>query len=310
MAGGTYGVRVWTAMWIVYLVWGSTYLAIKFSVDSLPPFPMLTIRFVIAGVLLLAWCSRKGLPWPSRRQWLDAAIIGTCLASLGNGGVAFAETRIDSGLAALIVAVIPLWIALISRLFLGERLATRGVVGIAVGLVGVAVLVDPTGASTRDLVAAGVVLCGSLGWAVGSLYATTTTRTDDPLVGVGMQMLCGGAVLAVMGAGQWSDVHPSTVSGKSLLALAYLVVFGSIVAYTAYGWLLHHAPASLVATYAYVNPVVAVVLGTLFASEHLTVPTVIGGAVIVVAVVLIVTTRPGARQTAAEPALEPARKAA
>jgi drug/metabolite transporter (DMT)-like permease len=310
MVGGRNGVRVWIALWIVYLVWGSTYLAIKFGVDTLPAFPMLAIRFLVAGTILFAWCARRGLPRVSRRQWFDAAVVGVCLAAFGNGGVGFAETRIDSGLAALIVAVIPLWIALLGRVFLGERLSGRGVAGIAIGLAGVAVLVDPAGASAHDLVAVAVVLGASFAWAAGSIYATTTTRTDDPFVGVAMQMLCGGLVLAAMGAGQWSRIDPATVTTKSLLALGYLILVGSVVAYTAYGWLLHSAPPSLVATYAYVNPVVAVLLGTLFASERLSVPKVIGGAVIVAAVMLIVTTRPHAPPVEAEPPLESVREAA
>ncbi len=310
MAAASFGPRVWSALWAVYLVWGSTYLGIKFGVATLPAFPMLAIRFFVAGAILLGWCARRGLPRPTRRQWLDAAVIGTCLAALGNGGVAFAETRIDSGLAALIVAVIPLWIALIGRVFLGNRLSRRGVVGIAVGLVGVAVLVDPAGASAGDLVAAVVVLGGSFAWAAGSIYATTTTPTDDPLVGVAMQMVCAGAVLAAMGAGEWSRLDVSAVSTKSLLALVYLILVGSVIGYTAYGWLLHNAPAPLVATYAYVNPVIAVLLGTLLAGEALTVSTLIGGAVIVAAVMLIVTARPAAQPVEAEPAVEPVREAA
>jgi drug/metabolite transporter (DMT)-like permease len=308
MTGGRYGTRVWSALWVVYLVWGSTYLAIKYADESLPPFPMLCLRFLLAGALLFAWCACKGLPRPTLRQWRDAAIIGILLASFGNGGVAWAETRIDSGLAALIVAVIPLWIALLDRVFLGGRLTARGWVGIAIGLVGVAFLVNPTGASTRHLAAAAVVLLGSFGWAVGSIYATRAARTDDPLLGISLQMLVGGAVLAVMGAGQWSRVDLGAVTAKSWLSLAYLALVGSVVAYSAYGWLLQHAPPSLVATYAYVNPVVAVLLGTLFDQEQLTGRTLAGGAVIVVAVALIVMAKPKAVE--AEPALEPLRRAA
>jgi drug/metabolite transporter (DMT)-like permease len=306
MAGGSYGARVWTALWIVYLVWGSTYLAIRWADATLPPFPMLAARFVVAGTLLGLWCLRKGLLRPTWRQWRDAAVVGVCLASFGNGGVGWAETRIDSGLAALIVAVIPLWIAVLDRVFLGGRLSGRGIVGIAIGLVGVAVLVNPT--ASGELAGAGVVLCGSFAWAAGSIYATRADRPDEPLLGIAMQMLCGGIVLAAMGAGQWSRVDFGAVSTRSWLSLVYLVLVGSVLAYTAYGWLLHHAPPSLVATYAYVNPVVAVLLGTLLANEALTGRTLAGGAVIVVAVMLIVTAKP--RAVEAEPAAEPLRDAA
>src|SRR4051794_4614503 len=308
MTGGQHGARVWAALWVVYLVWGSTYLAIKWADESLPPFPMLSVRFLLAGTLLFAWCARKGLPRPTVRQWRDASIVGTLLASCGNGGVGWAETRIDSGLAALIVAIIPLWIALLDRVFLGGRLTGRGWVGIAIGLAGVAVLVDPSGSSRRQLAAAVVVLLGSFAWAVGSIYATRSERTDDPLLGISMQMLAGGTVLAVMGAGQWSRVDLGAVTGKSWLGLLYLVLVGSVLAYSAYGWLLHAAPPSLVATYAYVNPVVAVLLGTLIDDEALTARTLAGGAVIVVAVMLIITARPA--RVAAERGLEPARRAA
>src|SRR5215218_3690092 len=212
MAGGArYGARVWVALWIVYLVWGSTYLAIKVAVDALPPFPMLAVRFLLAGGILFAWCARRGLPRPTRRQWVQAAIVGTCLAAIGNGSVAFAETRIDSGLVALLVAIVPLWIALLERAFLGRGMSGRGVLGIVVGLGGVAFLVDPWGASARDLVAALIVIGGTLGWASGSLYASRTDRLDDPLLGVAMQMLAGGAVLAIVGAGEWGQVDPGAV---------------------------------------------------------------------------------------------------
>lgn len=306
MTGG-HGARVWSTLWIVYIVWGSAYLGIKFADESLPPFPMLSARFGLAGLLLFAWCSRRGLPRPTLRQWRDAAIVGVLLTSCANGGVAWAETRIDSGLVALIVSVIPLWIALLDRLVLGGRLMLRGWAGIAIGLAGVASLVNPGGGS-RHLTAAAVVVCGSFAWAAGSIYATRTPRTADPLLGVSMQLLTGAAVLAAMGAGQWSQVDLGAISAKSGIALAYLVLAGSILAYSAYGWLLHHAPPSLAATYAYVNPLVAVFLGVALGNEHLTARTVAGGAVIVVAVAVIVSSQP--QTGAAEPALEPARRTA
>jgi drug/metabolite transporter (DMT)-like permease len=309
MAGTRHGVRVWTALWIVYVVWGSTYLAIKWGAESLPPFPMLGVRFLVAGALLFAWCSRRGLPRTTRRQWAAAAVVGTCLAAIGNGGVGWAETRIDSGLAALIIAIVPLWMAVLDRVFLGGRLPLRGIVGVAVGLAGVGFLVDPGGASSPDLAAAALLILSSLGWAAGSIYATRAPRPADPLAGVAMQMLMGGLVLCAMGAGQWSRVDVGAISTRSILSLAYLILIGSLIAYTAYGWLLHHAPPTLVATYAYVNPVVAVALGALLANESITRHTLIGGAVIVVAVVLIVTAKPKREPVAAEPEL-PARQAA
>ena len=312
MVGSKLGARVWIGLSLVYVIWGSTYLAIKLGVDTLPPFPMLGVRFLLAGAILFAWCARRGLPRPTRAQWGAAAVVGALLPGIGNGAVGWAETRIDSGLAALIIAIIPLWMALLDRLFLGRRLSARAAVGIAVGLGGVAYLVDPTGASSGDLVAAVALVFSSLAWAAGSLYATRSPRPADPILGVAMQMLAGGLVLSVMGAGQWSHVDLGAVSSASLGGLAYLIVVGSIVGYSAYGWLLQNAPSSLVATYAYVNPVVAVLLGAAFAGERVTAHTLVGGAVIVVAVALIVTAKPRARkpQPAAEPALAQACEAA
>jgi drug/metabolite transporter (DMT)-like permease len=314
MAGGAgpLGARVWTALGLVYVVWGSTYLAIKFGVDSLPPLPMLGFRFLVAGAILFAWCARRGWPRPTRAQWAGAAVVGALLPGIGNGTVGWAETRIDSGLAALIIAIVPLWIVVLDRLFLGRRLSARGVVGVAVGLGGVAFLVDPTGASTRDLVAALALVGSSFAWAAGSLYATRAPRPADSLLGIAMQMLTGGVVLCAAGVGQWGDVDLGAVTAKSAGGLAYLIVVGSIIGYTAYGYLLQNAPPALVSTYAYVNPVVAVGLGALFAGEQITLRTLAGGLVIVVAVALIVGSKqkPRPEPVQAAPELEPFREAA
>jgi drug/metabolite transporter (DMT)-like permease len=308
MAGARYSGRVWTALATVYVVWGSTYLAIKWGVATFPPFVMLAIRFLLAGGLLFLWCSRRGWPRTTRRQWLAMGVVGICLAGIGNGGVAFAETRIDSGLAALIVAIIPLWVALLERVALGRRLSARGVAGIAIGLAGVAFLLDPSGTSTRDLIACLVVVVGSFCWASGSIYATRAARPADPLLAAAMQMLVAGAVLCAVAGPQWGRFHPGAVSTRSALSVLYLILIGSVVAYSAYGWALLHAPTSLVATYAYVNPVVAVLLGALLAHESITVHTLAGGAAIVVAVALIVSSKPQVARE--EQAVEPVRQAA
>ena len=312
MAGTRLSWRVWTALGLVYVIWGSTYLAIALGVETLPPLPMLGVRFLIAGSILYAWCARRGLPRPTRRQWAAAAVVGALLCGIGNGAVGWAETRIDSGLAALIIAIVPLWMALLDRVVLRRRLSRQAVVGIAVGLAGVAYLVDPAGASSRDLVAAVALVFSSFAWAAGSLYATRAARPADPLVGVAMQMLTGGVVLCAAGVGQWSSVDLASVSGRSWGGLGYLILVGSVVGYSAYGWLLTAAPSSLVATYAYVNPVVAVLLGALFLSEPVTEHTLVGGAVIVVAVALIIAARPKRTDepAAAEGALEALEEAA
>lgn len=304
--------RVWSALGIVYVVWGSTYLAIKLGDETLPPLPMLGVRFLVAGSLLFAFCARRGLPRPTRAQWASAALIGLLLLGIGNGTVGWAETRIDSGLAALIIAIVPLWIAVLERVFLGRRLSLRGGIGIAVGLAGVGFLVDPTGASTRDLVAAGALVVSSFAWAAGSLYASRAARPADALLGVAMQMLTGGVILCAAGAEQWRDVDLHAVSAASAGGLAYLIVVGSIVGYSAYAYLLYNAPPALVATYAYVNPVVAVALGALFLGERISARTVGGGLAIVLAVALIVGARPRRRRArvAAAAPLEPLDEAA
>ncbi len=310
MAGRALGGRVWAALGVVYVVWGSTYLAIKWGVHSLPPLPMLGIRYLVAGAILWAWCARRGWPRPTRGQWLAAGIVGALLPGVGNGAVGWAETRIDSGLAALIIAIVPLWIALIDRVALGRRLTLRSVAGIAIGLAGVAFLVDPTGASSRDLVAALALVGSAFAWAAGTVYATRAARPADSLLGVAMQMLVGGVVLCAAGVGQWKDVDLGAVSAKSAGGLAYLIVIGSLVGYSAYSYLIQSAPSSLAATYAYVNPVVAVVLGALLAGEAITARTLLGGAVIVLGVALIISSRPVGEPVQSEPALEPLEEAA
>jgi drug/metabolite transporter (DMT)-like permease len=278
--------RTWGALWIVYIVWGSTYLAIDRAIVSIPPLFMLGARFAVAGVVLYAVVGRRVRTTP--RQWLAATGIGTLLLSIGTGGVAFAEQRIDTGLVALIVAIVPLWVAVLDRVVWGKRLTRGGAAGVAIGLVGVALLVDPAGASGRELVGALMPIVGSFCWAFGSLWARTAPLPEQPLVAAAMEMIGGGAVLFVASLALREDVSLGAITGESLAGVAYLVVFGSLIAYSAYAWLLQRAPASLVATYAYVNPVVAVALGYLFLSEPLTRSMLAGGAAIVTAVALIV----------------------
>jgi len=278
--------RTWGALWIVYVVWGSTYLAIDLAIDSIPPLFMLASRFAFAGLILYAVVGRRVRTTP--RQWLAATGIGTLLLGAGTGAVAFAEQRIDIGLVALIVAMVPLWVAVLDRVVWGKRLSRGGVAGIVIGLVGVALLIDPAGASGRELVGALMPVVGSFCWAFGSLWSRTAPLPEQPLVAAAMEMIGGGAVLFMASFALREDVDLGAITGVSLAGVAYLVVFGSLVAYSAYAWLLQRASASLVATYAYVNPVVAVALGYLFLSEPLTRSIVAGGAAIVTAVALIV----------------------
>jgi drug/metabolite transporter (DMT)-like permease len=297
------------ALATVYLVWGSTYLAIRVTDRTMPPFLMSSVRFLIAGTVLYAFAAR-GRARPTLREWRAAAIVGAALLLVGNGGVAWAETRLESGLAALIVAIIPLWVALMDRIFFGRRLSASALVGLVVGFGGVALLLQPGGGA--DLFAALVLVVTTSAWAGGSLYARGAPLPESPLLAAAMQMLTAGIFLGVTGlvAGEAGRVNADSFSAKPLIAFVYLVIFGSLVAFSAYAWLLKNVRISTVSTYAFVNPVVAVALGTLFLSEPIGWTTVAAGASIVVAVVLIVTARTPAPKPAAEQLPEPLKAAA
>jgi drug/metabolite transporter (DMT)-like permease len=278
------------ALATVYLVWGSTYLAIRVTDRTVPPFLMSSVRFLIAGAALYVFASR-GRARPTLREWRAAAIVGALLLLVGNGGVAWAETRLDSGFAALIVAVIPLYVALMDRAFFGRRLSGTAIVGLLVGFAGVAVLVRPGGG--RDVATALALLATTSAWAAGSLYARGAPLPSSPLQSAAMQMLAASVFLGITGlaTGEASQVHADSFGTKPLVAFAYLVLIGSLVAFSAYAWLLKNVRISTVATYAFVNPVVAVALGAVFLGEAITGTTVFAGAAIVLAVVLIVTSK-------------------
>ena len=279
------------ALGTVYLVWGSTYLAIRVTDRTMPPLLMSSMRFLIAGVALYVFASR-GRARPTAREWIAAAIVGAALLLVGNGGVAWAETRLDSGFAALIVALIPLYVALFDRVFFGRRLATIAVVGLVIGFAGVALLVRPGGGG--DTLAGLVLVATTSAWAAGSLYARGAPLPRSPLLSASMQMLAAALFLGIAGlaAGEVSDVRASSFQTKPLIAFAYLVLVGSLIAFSAYAWLLKNVRISTVATYAFVNPVVAVILGTLFLNESIGISTIVAGGAIVTAVVLIVTAGP------------------
>lgn len=288
------------ALATVYVVWGSTYLAIALAIETLPPLLTAAVRFLVAGALLFAVARRFDAPdaaRPDRRQWLAAAVTGTFLLSVGNGGVTWAQQTVPSGVAALVIASIPLWIAVLGRVFFRERLSLLAAVGIGVGFAGVALLVNPVGSGAIDPVGGLLLVLAAAGWSFGTLLSRGTRLTVSPLVGAGMQMLCGGAVLAVAAvvAGELGEVRPAEASLRSVGGLLYLIVFGSIVAFSAYVWLLRNAATSLVATYAYVNPVVAVFLGWLVLGEAISARTLVAGGVVLAAVALIVSARPGPR---------------
>lgn len=282
----------------VYLIWGSTYLAIRLAIDTIPPLLMGCLRFVVAGAVLYAWARLRGAPRPTARNWRAAVVVGGLLLAAGNGGVIVAERTVPSGVAALIVAMMPLWMVLLHWLWRGgPRPTGRTVVGLALGLVGIALLVGP-GALTGgglDPFGTGILLVGSFCWAAGSIYSREAALPSNVLLGTAMEMLAGGAILGVVGAvgGEVSAFDPGAVSTTSLLAVAYLIAFGSLVGFTAYIWLLGHVAPARVSTYAYVNPVVAVLLGWLFLHEPLT-PRMLAAAAVIVAAVVLITSR-GAR---------------
>jgi drug/metabolite transporter (DMT)-like permease len=297
---------VWAALGVVYIVWGSTYLAIRVTIETLPPFLSASFRFLVAGSLLYAFSIRRGdrrADRPGWPQWRSAAIVGGLLFLGGNGGVVWAEQRIPSGVAALLVATVPLWMALIGFGALRERLPRVAVAGLVVGFAGTALLIRPTGDGGIDTVGALVVVGGSLCWAIGSLYSRRAPLPSRPLVSASMQLLCGGAILGVVGlaGGELGRFEPSSLSRSSVLALCYLIVFGTLLAFPCYTWLLRAAPTSVVSTYAYVNPVVAVALGWALADERVEPVTILAGGIIVAAVAMIVTAR-----RVAEPPGEPA----
>lgn len=291
------------ALAIVYVVWGSTYLGIALGLETLPPFTLAGARFLVAGAILYLLAGGPRLR-PDRRQWAFAALTGILLLAVGNGGVTWAQQTVPSGIASLVIASIPLWIALIDRIAFGSRLSPTAVAGIALGFGGVALLLGPGSGGDVDPAGGLVLLLAAIGWSVGTLLSRGQRLTVPPLAGAGMQMLCGGALLLVAAAasGELAEVDLSELSARSAGALAYLVVFGSIVAFSAYVWLLRNASTSLVATYAYVNPVVAVMLGAVFLDEAVTARTLLAGGVVVAAVALIVSSQGRARARATAPA--------
>jgi drug/metabolite transporter (DMT)-like permease len=293
------GLNVWVALGTVYVVWGSTYLAIAIAVQTLPPLFYSGIRFATAGLLLAAWLAfRRVSLRVTRRELGGAAVVGTLLLAVGNGLVNVAERTVPSGVAALIVASIPLWIVLY-RMIARERIGRDLLAGVLLGLVGVAILVVPGGLNgTIDPFGALILFGATLSWALGTFLSPRLATPRHALVSTAYQMISGGVVLIIvaLGGGELAHVDPAKISVQSLIAFGYLVLFGSLIAYSAYTWLLQNAPVSLVATYAFVNPVVAVVLGALVLSEAVTTNVLVGAAVIVVAVAFIVFRQNAARR--------------
>ncbi|MEU4128976.1 EamA family transporter [Streptomyces wuyuanensis] len=285
---------VWAALAIVYVVWGSTYLGIRVVVETMPPFLSAGARFVTAGLILaaiVAWRQGPSALRATRAQLVSAAVVGLLLLLGGNGLVVLAETAVPSGLAALLVAVVPAWVVVLRRAS-GERPGPGAYGGVLLGLAGLAVLTLPGLSGDVRLWGVLTVVAATVMWSVGSFSSSRIPMPGNPFAASAYEMAAGGigCLLVGLGRGEQRGFVLAEVSGRSWTALAYLVVFGSLIAFTAYAWLLHSAPLSLVATYAYVNPVVAVLLGALVLGEQLTWPIAVGGAVVVAGVCLIVST--------------------
>lgn len=282
------------ALAIVYLVWGSTYLAIDLALEVVPPMLLMAGRFALAGGLLYAWASRRGDRFgdrPTLRQWWQATITGGVLLVGGTGLVAVSMQWIGSGTAALLSATVPVWMALIGRFVLGDRLSPRATVGLGIGLFGVALLVDPSGGQVGGMLLA---LAGAFAWAVGSLRSRHVAAPSRPMVAAAMEMIGASILFAIIGVagGELRTFDPSAVNWVTVFAFTYLVSAGSIVAFGAYRWLVLNAPPTLVGTHAYVNPVVAVVLAWVVLGEHLTSQMLLAGGVVLCSLVLVVTGRP------------------
>jgi drug/metabolite transporter (DMT)-like permease len=285
----------WIALIAVYILWGSTYPAIRVAVETIPPLLSAGVRYVIAGAILLPIAlrlgDREGDPI-GRAQWVAAGIYGLALMGGGNGGVSWGEQTVPAGTAALIVASVPLWMTLADRLVNRARIGVVGVVGLLVGFAGVALLVSPS-SGAADPVGMLVIVIASMSWAGGSIYARGAPMPRRALVGTGIAMLVGGAGLLLAGVaiGELGDLRLDGISSGSLLALLWLIGPGSILGFSAYTFALSTLPTSTVATYAYVNPVVAVLLGLVLLNEALTGWSLVAGALILVAVAMLLTTR-------------------
>ena len=290
-------------MWVV---WGSTYLAIRVGVESMPPLLMAAVRNLVAGVIMfpLAMRSRRAAVrvgrtaryWPNRAEWIGCATVGVLLL-VANGAVGIGEQTIPSGLAALLVATVPLWLLGIDAMLNHARLGLAPVAGLALGLAGVGLLSGLGGGSGRiSAVGVVIILAAAFTWALGTIMTRRVTIPSSPALASGMELLCGGVALLALAAagGELGSLHLAGVSWRSWLALGYLIVVGSIVAFSAYGIAVRALPTATVATYAYVNPVIAVLLGTLILNERLTPAMFAGGALIVGAVVLVVRRSPPA----------------
>lgn len=289
-------VRILLAFAAIYIVWGSTYLAIRYAVETLPPFLMAGARFFTAGLIMYVWSRGRGDAAPSGANWKAAFVVGGLLLLGGNGLVSWAEMRIESGLAALLVATAPLWMVLLQWGLGGARPVGRVWLGLLIGFAGLAILVGPSellGGRAADPYGAGAVVLASLSWALGTVISGRVALAESPYMATATEMIGGGALLLLVGTlrGEWSGLDLAGASSASWIAFVYLILVGSLIGFASYVWLLRHVEVAKVSTYAYVNPVVAVFLGWLIAGEVITTRILIAAAVIVAAVVSIVSAR-------------------
>ena len=297
----TLRLRIALAFLSIYTIWGSTYLAIRFAIETFPPFLMAGLRFLIAGGVLYSWTRFRGAPSPTRANWKAATIVGGLLLLGGNGGVVKAEQVFPSGLTAILITTVPIWMALVELLRKDRIVPTLQVVlGLVLGFGGVVLLVGPAdlaGSNGLNPLWAGVLIFAAFSWATGSVYSRKASLPKKPLLGSGMEMLAGGVLLLVVSlvSQEWVGFQASSVSFLSLVSFIYLIVFGSLLGFSSYVWLLTKTTTARVSTYAYVNPVVAVFLGYFLAGEQLTVRSLLASSVIVIAVVVITTYK--SRQT-------------
>ncbi|MDQ2658986.1 MAG: EamA family transporter [Verrucomicrobiota bacterium] len=281
----------------VYVIWGSTYLGIRFAIESIPPLLMAGTRYLSAGLILYALARWQGAPRPAPTSWRPAAIIGALLLLGGNGGVTVAEQYVDSGLAAVVIATVPIYIALLGWISGSAPRPTPIIwLGLAGGFAGVGILLAPAltlGATAHPHALAGILLLlfSAFAWSAGSLYSRRAKSAPSPFLASGQQMICGGGLvlLVALARGEWQKFDPQRVTLLSLGAWIYLVLIGAIVGFSAYIWLLRHCDPAKVATYAYVNPIVAVFLGAVFAGEKLTARTVVAATLIIGSVALVIT---------------------
>ena len=295
--------KVLLAFAIIYFVWGSTFLAIRVGVAEVPPFLLAGMRFVIAGAMLYGWMRATGTPSPKRREWSAAALLAVLIFVGDYGMVFWAERRVPSGITAVMMATIPVFMTLSEIVIMKtQRLTLRLGAALLGGIGGVAVLVSHSaslGGAPVDTIGAGALLVAGISWAVGSILSRKLTLPASKAMSSGAQMLAGGVLLTVIAGllGEFKGFHPQAVSVKAWLCLAYLIIAGSIIAFTAYVWLIHHESPTKVGTYAYVNPVVAVSLGYLLLEETIGVRTILGTALVLVSVVVMTTASSGKRMS-------------